>query len=521
MQTPSIPFKILALAPFRPAEKKTWHQVPVKVDRSNLDQVIEELGISLYVPLPESLCKTGGMTVEINKFKDLHPDSIVENIPFLNNLLKARRFIEESRTKGLSDEAVYERLKAWPDLPIELRHKPQKKEDAPSSAVEDILKMVAVPDEGSFYSGEAQPYIAQIDSILMHSLGHLFSYENFRDLEAVWQGVRLLLKQGAVNGDVSLHIVPVTMENLEDTLNNLTLSLVQDLPSLVLIDLPFDNSPRSIDLLEKIALFSESLLVPAVCWITPRFLFLDTWQDLKRLSYLPHYLDEPAFAKWRNLKGTSSARWIAVACNRFLVRYPYGTDNTPRLVRFNESGECWISPVWAVGSLISKSFHETGWPTRFTEWQSIRLEELALHSVDSGKSLATEASFNEDRIEQFIKAGIIPLVSPYNQDISFVPAETAVAGGSLGYQLFLSRITQLLFWCKDNIEKSIEPSGIEADIRKAFSLLWQKTGHPVPENLEISVVRPEPDQPAIAHIIIKPSRLILPSGEKIELELNF
>ncbi len=521
MQTPALPFKIIALAPFRRHEESFWKHKPIQVDKTNPDQAVESLGLSFYIPIPNNLCQAGSLTISLKRLKDLHPDSIIENNSFLKNLLEAKRFVEEARAKGLSDEEMYERLKRWPDIPIEINFERQKTQESSSSPIDEILQMVSMPEKVSISSGETQPFIVQIDSILQQILSRIFLYEDFRNLESVWQGLKFLIKQEGINGEINMEIVPVSLETLEDTLDHLTPVLIENTPSLIIIDLPFDNSPRSLELLEKVTLFSETLMVPAICWITNRFLYLDTWNDMKKLPFLPHYLEEPAFAKWRHLRGTSSGRWVAVVCNRFLVRYPYGPDNKPGLVFFNEPQGLWVSPVWAMASLICQSFLKTGWPTRFTDWQNIRLGDLPLHLKEGSKYLATEAFFSEERIDQFIRSGMTPLVSTYNKDMAFIPYETTIASSSLRYQLFLSRITQLLFWCKDNIEKDLAPAEIESSIKKAFSLFWEKTGYFSSEDIEISVRKLRPEQPAIVRIVIKASRQILPTGEKIELEVKW
>ena len=78
MQIPSMPFNILALAPFRPGEETPWRQGTIRVDKTNLDQVLAETGLSLYIPLPNNLCQKGGLTISFKRLKDFHPDSIIK-----------------------------------------------------------------------------------------------------------------------------------------------------------------------------------------------------------------------------------------------------------------------------------------------------------------------------------------------------------------------------------------------------------------------------------------------------------
>lgn len=519
MRIPSFPFKILALAPFRLVEHTPWSEAPIRIDKTSLDLAMEDSGLSFYISVPKDLCRAGGINVVCKSLKDFHPDSLIQNNAFLKNLLDAKGFVEEAKAKGVSAQEIGTRLKEWPDLPlIQITTEHQKARKSSASAIDDILEMVALPEEKSSPPAETHALTAQIDAIIKPILSHVFSHEEFRNVEALWRSLRFLLQQGGVDEEIALEIVPASFETLDETLNNLTTGLVRDLPSLVVIDLPFDNSPRSLELLKKIAEFSETLLVPTICWITHKFLFLDSWQDMKKLPFLPHYLDEPPFAKWRRLQETSSARWLSITCNRFLARYPYGLENKPRLVRFEEHQLLWTSPVWAVACLMGKSFVKTGWPTRFTQWQDIKLDDLPLSAADTNKPLATEAHFAEERIDQFIRAGIMPLIAPYKQDVAFMPIETTVASGSLSYQAFVSRVTQFILWCKDNFKKDLEASELQKGLERAFALFWERSGHLVPTSLVISTGQPGPDNRIPLHIAIEPSRQILPSGEKMELE---
>ena len=521
MQIPSFPFKVLAFGPFSIQGKDHPLQEPIRIDPTSLDQVMEKLDLSLSVFLAPDLCRWDRLPLRITRFKDFHPDRLIENHPSLKNLLEAKKFVEEAQARGLSGEEVYGRLKEWPDLPMEFRFERTKRRGEVSSPVDNILEMVAMPGEGPASPTGGRPFGAQITLVLQQIMRSIFSDPSFRSLESAWQGLQFLMKQKGTDRDIAFEIVPVSLDTLEETLNHLIPSLIDNLPSLILLDLPFDHSPRSLDLLEKVALFSETLLTPCLCWIVPKFLHLGQWGEIGRLPFLPHYFDEPAFAKWRRLKASSSAKWMAITCNRFLVRYPYGPDHPTKWVRLDESDYLWVSPVWAMGSLILQSFLNTGWPTLFTEWQAMRLGDLALHMIQGNQSIPTETNFSDERIDQFIRGGIAPLVSPLNKDFAFIPKETTVGGSSLGYQIFLSRITHFLFWCKDHFEKDLEPNLLEQNLRKAFSLFWEKSGALLPNRLEISVSRPETDQPSVVKMVVEPSRQMLPSGEKVELELNW
>jgi len=102
--------------------------------------------------------------------------------------------------------------------------------------------------------------------------------------------------------------------------------------------------------------------------------------------------------------------------------------------------------------------------------------------------------------------------------MAFTPYETTVAGTPLNYQLLVTRISRLLFWCKDNFEEDMEPADLAKGLHRAFSLFWENSGHPAPENLEISAEKPDPDKPAMVRLMFEPSRQILSPKETVELK---
>jgi type VI secretion system protein ImpC len=522
MQIPLMPFKILALAPFRFNDDTPWTQPPISIEGKDLDAAMDALGVTGFFSVSPDVCPAGGLDVRFSKLKDFHPDALVQNNTFLKHLLEAKRYFEDPNTRALSSSDIQQGLKQWPDLPlIQVKSGKDKATSRSASTVDSILDMVALPEEDSDLSPKLHAETDQINYILQQTLNHIFNHEAFRASEAAWRGLKLLLQHGAGDKDSGLAIVPTSLHTLEETLENLIPNLINDLPSLILIDLPFDNSPFCVGLLEKIGQFAETLMVPAMVWITPRFMQLESWDGLNKLPFLPNYLEEPAFAKWRGLKDQPSANWLAVTCNQFLTRYPYGTENMPRKSQFREHLKLWTGPVWALASLIAQSFIKTGWPTRFADWQEIRIEDLPVHAESTSKPIPLEISLTEDRIDQFLRAGIIPLAAIPNKDVAFVPAETTIADASLSYQLFVSRITQFILWCRDHLAKDLEGADLEVALRRAFEMFWERSGLLGPEHLEITAGPSQPDGRIPLHIELKPSRKILYSSEKMVLDFSW
>ena len=521
MPTPNAPFKILALAPFKMTGGKPWTNAPLRIDKENVAEVMQELGIALYVHLPQDVCPAGGIDIRCSKPKDFHPDGMLRSIEFLKNLSEAGKFIDKAGAEGMSPERIEEGLRNFPGIPplrIEpAAKKPPRKDDA--GGLDDLLNMVALPGEDESSPPSYSKPAAQIQASFRRVFHDIFDDDDFRRVEAAWRGVSMTLAQGGVGDNVSLEIVPVDSDSLEDTLSALTPELVRDLPSMIVLDLPFDNSARSLELLDAVATFSETLMVPTAVWITRKFFLLDSWEDLKKLSYIPHLIDEPNYAKWRTLRGTSKAHWLCATCNRFLTRYPFGPENRPRSVDFREPKIPWTSPVWAFATLAGQSAEKFGWPTRLSDYNEIRLQDLPLHTIAGKKPMTTELYLTEDRIQQFLRSGITPLVSQKGADIAFVPAETTVAGESLCYQLFLTAVTQFIIWCQDNLSSALEPGELEQSLKNAAARFFEKGGFDGAEHLEIKTGPPAENNRIPVHFSIKPKRRVLTSGRKVEMDI--
>lgn len=522
MTVPFAPFKILSLAPFAPQQKDACGR-PVPVDPDRLDDAVAALSPRAAVDVPRDLVPEGRVEVEIRRLGDFDPDGLLAAVPRLAAVADALDFARSAPSRGISDEEVRNRLRAVPGLAPLVPPAPPASRDAGAAprktTLDDILRMVAIPETPRAPAGAMRETIGLIEAALGAAIRRILLDPAFRAAESAWRGLSILARQGAGGGDLAFELAPVTEEMLEETLVRLSLGCAEDPPSLVLVDLPFDNTPRGIDLLEKVCAFAESLLAPAACWVGPAAFGIDRWEDLPRLAYLPHALEAPQFAKMRRLRGLPSARWAAVACNRFLVRAAHEPRNGRSRVRFDEGEALCASPVWALGAVVAQSVRRHGFPTRFTEWPTVRLENLPLRAHGPGHAIPAETIFPEDRLLQFPKAGFTPLAAALDRDFVFFPVETAFGGGSFCQKLLLAQVVRILIRCKDNLPADLSGAQIEKEIARAFAAHWERAGHPAPASLSIAA-RAAPDGGTGAvRVTLDPSREVLPTGERIELEM--
>ena len=350
----------------------------------------------------------------------------------------------------------------------------------------------------------------------------IYDSPDFRACEAAWRGLQTMVKQASIKeGEgIKVTLAPVSPAVLADVLNRAAEEL-DDPPGLVLIDLPFDASPVSTELLNQVAEFADNQLMPTAYWVGPGFFHLGDWSDLKKVQYLAHFLEDAGYAKWRKVKELPGASWMVQTVNRFLVRLPYGKDNPPKGAHFSESEPLWISPVWALGTLAAKSTLEFGWPSRFTDYRTISLTEMPLADYSSGGPSATEMLVDEDRLVEFLETGFTPIMGPLRKDVVFIPKEATLAGGSLKYQLFVSRILGFFFWAKENLGEDIGAGDPAAGLTAAFSQYWEKTGHTPPEDLSIKAGPPAEGGVIPLTVNLTPPTSVLPGGQGLEFTFGW
>lgn len=482
------------------------------------------LGMTLNLEIPEHLCPEKELTFSFTHIRDFRPQQLIAKTPFLKNISDALDLADRARYEKQSARSIAERLRSWPDLPVDpadfvLEGGESPRSESPSS-MDRLLNMVAMPEDGLSSPGGFAPFTKALGQHLQDVLAHIYSQEPFRHLEAMWRSLHLLFSRSGRDMALRCRVLPFEQGSLATALEQVLPDLVQDLPHVILVDQPLDSSPLSAQLMEQVSGIAETLLVPAVCWVGPGFFNLEAWDDFGRLAFLPHHLDRGEYGKWRTLMQKPASSWVGLTCNRFLLRQAYtaGSADQGSSFGFDEQDWLWGSPIFAFAGLMEASMGMYGWPTHVSEWKRVRLEGMDM-TQSSSRHLPTETTFTDERLQQLSKIGIFPIMGALGKDFVFTPLDTTWGGEPLSNQLFLSAISQEIIRIQEDFQGAPYSSAVRKHLQKGFARVWHEHGDVQPEALDIDVQ--ETTAGCRSRISVKPSRAMLPSGKEVSLDVDW
>jgi hypothetical protein len=490
MDIPYKPFTIIVIGSLAPIPEGPYRVRPIAVD--TLNEALSILRPALWIPLARELCPAGGIGIAPERMKELTPQGLIESVKYLEDLKHARELI--NRSAVLPPENITDAVREkWPDLRLDLAIRQSGAHAVQSSKVDDILSMIAMAGQSDSPNSadreNPKAWTAEIDRLLAGLMKAIFSDETFRDLEAAWRGVELIMKMGPAGGakDVRLSIVNTSRDNLVQTFGELGEMCENDPPDLILVDLLFDNSPVSMELFEGAASFAQNLLVPTVINASAGFFDLKNWNEIDRLPLIAHYIeDNPVYAKWLKLRKDPRANWLVAACNNLYVREAYGKGPDSRSVFFEEQSIPWVRSVFAVGALAAQSVSLCGWPSHLADPQNVRLEGLALLTLENETRASTETVFSVERLRQLADIGLAPLAGVAMKDTAFSPSARSISGESLPFQMFFSRITGFLIRLREANGASISSDDPSYWLTQTLEAFFSLSGGHIPGDISVN-----------------------------------
>ncbi len=458
---PGTPFRILVLGDFsgrgnrgvaragaRPSFK------PVTIDRDNFDEVMARLGVELRLALEGE----GGARVALKfqELDDFHPDRIFAHAEVFHALREARRRLSDPATFEKTAEQFGMRAGTKPESsPQEPGAEPAG--SAPKNLLDQILSQTAAAPAQArgtwdeFIEQIVAPYgvaardprqaelVAGVDVATSQLLRDILHHPDFQALEANWRALFFLTRRLETDRQLTLAIVDLTRdelvaelgaaEDLEST--NIYKSLIEPTvavpgaaPWAVLAGAwTFGPDESDLALLGRLAELARRAGAPFLAGASPRLLGCDA---LAATPDPDDWWEPPDRAAWEELRRHPDAPCLGLVLPRFLLRLPYGKEESPiESFDFEELTEragpedlLWGNPAFALVELLGRAFRHDGWGMRPGAFLAI--EGLPAH-IDRRGGEATltpcaEAVLTERAAEAILDRGLMPLLSVQGRD---------------------------------------------------------------------------------------------------------
>lgn len=515
------------------------------------------------------------LSLRFTSLKDFEPKALARQIPAAAALLAAReKVVERMRGKTSADAlkaaaaSMAQRDPTLAFLTEALAWTPGKA--VPTDAVDNLLGGIDLGDGGSSSApppksaigsivsaaaasgGTAIPAeeasaarraLAEIDRRLTSWLNAVLHAPSVQNCEAAWRSLAFLISQCDFRKGLRVHTLHTHRNELSQRFITQLIDPVfdagADAPDLIALNLEFDNTAPSIEMLDEMAQHGASIPAVVFAGVAPSFFGVkQAWQ----MSTLPPILtmfDQWQFAKWKTLRDRPYARSLGVFFGRCLLRSPFGDSAPPGDLDFHFKEDAITDKdfVWTTGPVcaacaVAASVNRSGWPTAMTGYVHGRVEGFAVAEGGKNKDKKfgpTDTIIPEEKIQEIAAAGVNAAVGikdhndaivwnglsaarPHRMDVD------AFQEVSLPYQLFAGRLSNLLFALKPFL------SGMPADKVVPFVLGhvrdWVTVeGEPVTEQQVAVQTRAAEDNPAQTElaVTVTPPHSVLPGGIPVVL----
>ncbi|MCB1049748.1 MAG: type VI secretion system contractile sheath large subunit [Acidobacteria bacterium] len=214
---------------------------------------------------------------------------------------------------------------------------------------------------------------AQINEILHHP--------DFQALERMWMGLALLIDSVGDLPLVKLEMLQCTKEELADDFDQfMDLSdsgLFQHLYKTeydqaggepygsVLFHHFYDHRPLDTHLLKQISKVAAACHCPAITNAAFTLFGARNARQLEQVEDLDLLFQNPEYTKWRALRETEDARYLALALPQVLIRAPYSQRIAHGLVFTenlrSEEDLAWAPATFPIAIMLARSFSKHGW----------------------------------------------------------------------------------------------------------------------------------------------------------------
>ena len=256
--------------------------------------------------------------------------------------------------------------------------------------------------------------LVAIDSLLTQQINAILHHPDFQKLEASWRGLTYLLDNSHGVNNLQVRVLDISWDELSrDVLNAIEFDQSQlfkkiytdefDQPGghpfgLLICDYfvnPKQDETGGNDIytLQALSGVAAAAFSPCVIGVDPVFFGVNHLSELESVIDLMRIFEHQSYAKWKKLRQETDSRFLNLTLNRFCLRSPYSLlDDRLDGFYFQENlykhyDYLWGNSVYCLGSVIARSFGQTGW---FYELKGTRQDSLQGGVVEGPISLYFE-----------------------------------------------------------------------------------------------------------------------------------
>lgn len=437
----------------------------VKVDIDNLDDVLARLAPAVQLS-PDA----GSERVEIRRFDDFHPDTLVETLSAFRRLRDLRTRLGHPSTfagavaelqveapasvpapvgtepvagpvagpatsppNGDNGPSMLDRLLGRKD-PVRAAATPAAlSPQAASSAADALIRQAIAPHIVPAPSPQLPQMLAAVDAALTDLMRAVLHDGGFQDVEAAWRAVQWLVSTLELGETLELHLLHVTRDELARGAapdGDLWRRLVEPESrpdgglefSALIGNFVFGPSADDLAVLEQMGTLAAGLGAPFIAGASAPLLGATT------LASQPHPrewtpLDADAEARWQALRAHPAAAHVGLALPRFLLRLPYGrrTDAIAAFafeeqpVRPEHESFLWGNPAFAYAVAVARALDPDGDPSTAGSIEGLPAFTFTTNEETTLQPPA-EISPSEAAVAAIQARGIMPLISFRGRD---------------------------------------------------------------------------------------------------------
>ncbi|WP_444911954.1 type VI secretion system contractile sheath domain-containing protein [Microbulbifer sp. PAAF003] len=434
------------------------------LNRDTFEGVFADLGVSLQLPV---LDRPLGLPC----FDDLHPDYLYSRLPLFKKFIELERRLLDPR----QFQQAAEEIQQWkPELAtkqglgqrdseqsildeiLAAGRERNAKEGQNTFQVDQLIKDIVAPYVQKSEDPRQGEYLNALAEATSDAMRKLMHHSDFRQLEASWLSLQLLLRRVEEHGNLDFYLIDVSKEELladfaeaeSDLEKSQTFKLLVEretasgnIPyNLVIGDYFVTDEERDLHLLIDLSTIAEAAGSALLLGGDPKLAGCPNLSGSVDPDDWYYPLSDQFAESWQAVREYSASEHVALAAPRFMLRLPFG-KNTSTTEYFNfeeltpEQGHeyyLWGNSVYLLGLAVCQGFSQTG---KLQPPSSASYEDLPLHlrKLPNGELLTpcAEALLTDRAAAKFMQAGISTMRSVQGRDQVILPSFSSLSGGTL------------------------------------------------------------------------------------------